>query len=116
MATAVEFRLEKADSVSQPYMWAVYKTSDSTQLAYSETYTQRQGAINAVYAVKSGQCTYETFQGSDGYWYFHIKGLNHQILARSSYKYTYESGAAAAAKLIKDNAGEAGFYDHAKAA
>jgi uncharacterized protein YegP (UPF0339 family) len=96
-------------------MWKV-QTIDETQVAYSETYAQRQGAISAVSAVKAGQCTYEIFNGSDGHWYFHIKVLNHLILARSSRRYIAQTDAAAAAAMMRDNAAAPAFYDYARAA
>jgi uncharacterized protein YegP (UPF0339 family) len=112
----IEFRLEFSNDPKQPYMWRVYKKGGTTKLAYSETYATRQGPINAVAVVKAGNCTYEVFQGSDKKWYFHIEGKNHEILARSAYKYDTEAAATAAKDLIQRNAASAPFYDYAKAA
>jgi uncharacterized protein YegP (UPF0339 family) len=114
--TPIEFRLEFSTKSEQPYMWRVYTKGGLKKLAYSETYTSRQGPINAVNAVQAGQARYEAFQGSDKKWYFHIKGLNGLILARSSTSYTTEPAAKADANLIRNNAREAPFYDYAKAA
>jgi uncharacterized protein YegP (UPF0339 family) len=111
----IEFRLEFSDSTAQPYMWRVWTKGGLRKLAYSETYTTRQGAINAVGAVQAGNVTYATFQGSDKRWYFHIKGRNSEILARSASNYSTEATAKSDADLIKNNAATAPFYDYAKA-
>lgn len=113
----IEFRLEFSNDRSQPYMWLVYTKGGVKKLAYSETYRQRQGAINAVHSVQTGSVTYEVFQSSaDWHWYFHIKGLNGEILARSAFKYTTRAAASADKELIRLYATSAPFYDYAKAA
>jgi uncharacterized protein YegP (UPF0339 family) len=116
----IEFRLESTNERLQPWKWAVYRTSDGDQLAYSENYTSRAGAVNSVNAVRAGRATYEVFStkttNGEVWWYFRIKSTNGEILARSSYKYRSRDRAQAAANLIRSNAAEAPFYDYSKAA
>lgn len=117
----IEFRLESTNERLQPYKWAVYRKSDGHQIAYSENYTSRAGAVNAVNAVKEGRATYETFSIKDSagktWWYFRIMSTNNtDKLARSSYKYETQALAKSVADLIKNNAADAPFYDYSKAA
>jgi uncharacterized protein YegP (UPF0339 family) len=112
----IEFRLERSQDLNQPYVWFVYTAGGERTLAYSETYTSRYGAINAVEQVKSGNASYEVFQGSDARWYFRIQAVNGRILARSGYSYADASFASGEADLIRLNAAWAPFYDYAQAA
>jgi uncharacterized protein YegP (UPF0339 family) len=82
-------------------------------LAYSENYTTKQAAKDTVSAIHAGNASYPPpSQGTDKLWYFHIKGKNGEILARSS-SAAYPSSAAAQADsdLISGNAPEAPLYE-----
>lgn len=116
----IEFHLELTNERFQPYKWAVYERSTGNQLAYSENHTSRSGAVNAVHVVQAGRVSYSVFSSVDSdnvtWWYFHIKGLNGEIMARSSYKYRAKASAEAAKELVRLNAADAPFYDYTKAA
>ena len=84
-------------------------------MTYSETYTNKAGAINGGQAIIDGDAVYETFKGkkgkNGGEWYFHIQGLNNRILGRSARAYDSEIAAGLEMELVRAHAGDAEFYD-----
>jgi hypothetical protein len=112
----IEFRLERSKDKSQPYFWSVWLTDGSKRLAFSETYVGSEGAANAVAAIQAGNVTYAVFEGEDRMWYFHIRGLNNRILARSAYRYYRETSCTADQRVIEDHAADASYYDCTAAA
>lgn len=113
--SSIEFRLEVSADRFQPYMWTSHKTGRD-KLASSETYTSRNGAINAVHAVQAGEVSYDVVQGEDNWWYFHVQARNSRILARSAFKYRVEVAAEADKEVMRVNAAKAPFWDYTKAA
>jgi uncharacterized protein YegP (UPF0339 family) len=110
----IEFHLERSADRHEPFTWRVYTAGAAEMLAYAENYASRAGMINAVAAVQDGKTVYETFQGKDRYWYFHIQGLNGETLARSARRYRTESEAGSISDLIEANAATAPVLDLTK--
>ncbi len=48
----IRFELHRSSDARQPYYWRVVSTANGRILAHSETYVNRQDAINAANAVK----------------------------------------------------------------
>lgn len=91
----LELRLERSNDRDQPYIVRLYDVGKDPErkIAYSETYTQKAGGRNVAQAIIDGDYTYETFLGTDRKWYWRLRGLNHEKLARSNYRYDTEEDA-----------------------
>jgi uncharacterized protein YegP (UPF0339 family) len=91
----LELRLESSNDKDQPFMVRLYDIGKDPErkIAYSETYTQKAGGRNMAQAVIDGDYEYQTFRGTDGKWYWRLRGLNGERLARSSASYESKSDA-----------------------
>jgi uncharacterized protein YegP (UPF0339 family) len=59
-------------------------------LGYSEGYTTKGHAEHGIVSVKQNAKNihnFTVFPGTDGFYYFHLKAQNHEIILRSSHKY-----------------------------
>lgn len=92
----LELRLEGSNDKDQPFIVRLYDIGKNPErkIAFSETYTQKAGGRNIAQAVIDGDYEYQTFRGSDGKWYWRLRGLNGEKLARSNYHYDTEADAA----------------------
>lgn len=50
---AIEYQILPSASTTQPFYWRIISKGNSAVLATSETYVNKQDAINAAYLVKS---------------------------------------------------------------
>jgi uncharacterized protein YegP (UPF0339 family) len=108
----IEFRLESSNQPAQPYFWRCCTAGATRKLAYSENYTTKQAAKGTVSTIQAGNASYPPpSQGTNKLWYFHIKGKNGEILARSSSAYASSAAAQADSYLISGNAPEAPLYE-----
>lgn len=112
----VTFHLSWSKDTRQPYTWRACKGTDGDNLAYGETYHRHADAVHCIGLLLSGNCRYSHFKGGDGHWYFHVVGLNGEKLARSAFRYVYDTKCITEMLFLKDNAPKAVWYDHTKAA
>lgn len=91
----LKLRLESSNDRDQPFIVRLYDIGKDPErkIAYSETYTQKTGGRNMAQAVIDGDYEYQTFLGTDGKWYWRLRGLNGEKLARSSASYQSETDA-----------------------
>ncbi|WP_022886376.1 hypothetical protein [Glaciibacter superstes] len=57
MSMAIEYQIRKSTSATQPYYWRIVETGNSSVLATSETYVQKQSAVSAAYLAKNGSAS-----------------------------------------------------------
>jgi uncharacterized protein YegP (UPF0339 family) len=114
MATSdLELRLERSNDTDQPFIVRLYDVGKNPErkIAYSETYKQRAGGRNVAQAVIDGNYEYQTFRGDDGKWYWRLRGLNGEKLARSSASYDSEGEAGWREAWLEKHRGNASFID-----
>lgn len=109
----LELRLERSKEQDQPFIVRLYDTGKDPErkIAFSETYKQKASARNMASAVIEGDYEYETFLGSDGKWYWRLRGLNGEKLARSSSTYDSEGDAGWREAWLEKHRADASFVD-----
>jgi len=84
-----------------------FLSPSGTNLGYSEGYTVKASAEHGIVSVKANAKDIRNFTlvpGSDGYYYFHLKAQNGEIILRSSLKYTTKDGANSGANEVSQHA------------
>lgn len=106
MASEMELRIGRSNDPESPYILRIFDVGKSPErkVAYGETYRQRAGAVNAAEAIKALRWNFETFKGSDGKWYWHLRSTNGEILVRSNFSYSSQADAGWREAWLKTNA------------
>ncbi len=106
MSNPMELRVERSTDPNSPYLLRIYDVGQSParKIAYSETYRQRSGAINAAQAIQALRWNFETFQGADAKWYWRLRSTNGERLVRSSLHYDTQADANWRSTWLKTNA------------
>ena len=92
------------------------KAGNHENIGASEGYKAKSGAENGIKSVKKNAPSderYETFEGKDGKFYFHLKAANHEIILRSQ-GYSDKGGAKAGIDAVKRAAPDAETEDLTK--
>ncbi|MCB2092090.1 MAG: YegP family protein [Alphaproteobacteria bacterium] len=92
------------------------KAGNHENIGASEGYKAKSGAENGIKSVKKNAPSderYETFEGKDGKFYFHLKAANHEIIL-SSQGYSDKGGAKAGIDAVKRAAPDAETEDLTK--
>jgi uncharacterized protein YegP (UPF0339 family) len=65
LKTTIEFQIRDSDNRAEPYYWRAFETGNSTILCSSETYVNKQDAVNGAFLVRNGSASAQVLDYMD---------------------------------------------------